>query len=177
MSSSAKSSLSPMRAAWQRLMRQRTNAIALVFLVVLVLLCAIGPALSPYDQTQQDLNLKATDPNGKITQLQYDGNGNITRVTDAANAITQYAYDPRNRLTSITDPFNVVEQWTWDNKGNLATYKERRNKTTTFSYDALDRLSGTIYADAPWPCEQLSGPGSFFWRRQMAPGRTRLPRR
>jgi RHS repeat-associated protein len=91
---------------------------------------------------------RATDPNGKITQLQYDGNGNITRVTDAANAITQYAYDPRNRLTSITDPFNVVEQWTWDNKGNLAIYKDRRNKTTTYSYDALDRLSGTIYADA-----------------------------
>jgi YD repeat-containing protein len=33
-------------------------------------------------------------------------------------------------------------------KGNLATYKDRRNKTTTFSYDALDRLSGSIYADA-----------------------------
>jgi oligopeptide transport system permease protein len=62
MSNSADTSLSPMRAAWRRLMRQRTNAIALGFLVVLVMLCAIGPALSPYDQAQQDLDLKATDP-------------------------------------------------------------------------------------------------------------------
>lgn len=55
-------SISPMRAAWQRLVRHRLNAWALGFLVVLVLLCGIGPVVSPYDQSQQDLELKATDP-------------------------------------------------------------------------------------------------------------------
>jgi RHS repeat-associated protein len=120
---------------------------------------------------------KATDPNGKITQLQYDGNGNITRVTDAANAITQYAYDPRNRLTSITDPFNVVEQWTWDNKGNLATYKDRRNKTTTFSYDALDRLSGTIYADATSTTFGYSYPAGGLAEMTMTEGTKVITRR
>ncbi len=54
--------ISPMRAAWQRLMRQRTNALALGLLIVLVLLCFLGPTFSPYDQSQQDLELKATDP-------------------------------------------------------------------------------------------------------------------
>jgi RHS repeat-associated protein len=120
---------------------------------------------------------KATDPNGKITQLQYDGNGNITKVTDAANAITQYAYDPRNRLTSITDPFNVVEQWTWDNKGNLATYKDRRNKTTTFSYDALDRLSGTIYADATSTTFGYSYPAGGLAEMTMTEGTNTITRR
>ncbi len=62
MSSGTKQSLSPMRAAWQRLMRQRMNACALGFLAALVLLCGIGPKLSPYDQSQQDLELKATNP-------------------------------------------------------------------------------------------------------------------
>ncbi len=62
MSSNTGLSLSPMRAAWQRLMRQRMNAWALWFLVVLVLLCGAGPELSPYDQSQQDLELKATNP-------------------------------------------------------------------------------------------------------------------
>jgi oligopeptide transport system permease protein len=61
MSSTTGPSLSPMRAAWQRLMRQRMNAWALWFLVVLVLLCGVGPKLSPYDQSQQDLELKATN--------------------------------------------------------------------------------------------------------------------
>ncbi|OYW76659.1 MAG: peptide ABC transporter permease [Verrucomicrobia bacterium 12-59-8] len=62
MSSTTQPSLSPMRAAWRRLMRQRMNAWALWFLVVLVLLCGIGPELVPYDQSQQDLELKATNP-------------------------------------------------------------------------------------------------------------------
>lgn len=51
-----------MRAAWRRLMRHRINAWALGFLIVLVILCAVGPSLSPYDQAQQDLELKASNP-------------------------------------------------------------------------------------------------------------------
>jgi oligopeptide transport system permease protein len=43
-------------------MHHRLNAWALWFLVALVLLCLIGPELSPYDQAQQNLDLKATDP-------------------------------------------------------------------------------------------------------------------
>jgi oligopeptide transport system permease protein len=62
MSTQSSQSLSPIRAAWQRLMRQRMNAWALWFLVALVLLCGIGPKLSPYDQSQQNLELKATTP-------------------------------------------------------------------------------------------------------------------
>lgn len=43
-------------------MRQRVNAWALGLLIVLGLLCVLGPMISPYDQSQQDLDLKATDP-------------------------------------------------------------------------------------------------------------------
>lgn len=62
MSQPAQPSLSPMQAAWKRLMRNRLNAWALGFLVALMLLCAFGPMLSPYQQDRQDLELKATDP-------------------------------------------------------------------------------------------------------------------
>lgn len=59
--SSGTSHASPMKAAWQRLMRHRINAWALGFLIILVAGCLLGPKLSPYDQSQQDLELKATD--------------------------------------------------------------------------------------------------------------------
>ncbi|MBL9177624.1 MAG: ABC transporter permease [Verrucomicrobiaceae bacterium] len=62
MSTTAAESLSPSQAAWRRLMRHRLNAWALWFLVALILLCVFGPALSPYDQAQQNLELKASDP-------------------------------------------------------------------------------------------------------------------
>lgn len=51
-----------MRAAWRRLMRNRLNAWALGFLAVLVLMCGVGPEISPYDQSLQNLELKATNP-------------------------------------------------------------------------------------------------------------------
>lgn len=62
MSSGTSQGHSPMQAAWCRLMRNRMNKWALGFLVLLVFLCGIGPVLSPYDQSQQDLELKATNP-------------------------------------------------------------------------------------------------------------------
>ena len=62
MSSGMNQSLTPMHAAWRRLVRQRMNSWALGFLLVLVVLCGIGPELSPYDQSQQNLELKATNP-------------------------------------------------------------------------------------------------------------------
>ncbi|WP_395737232.1 ABC transporter permease [Prosthecobacter sp.] len=61
MSSTPGQGQSPMRAAWRRLMRNRINAFALGFLIALFLLCFIGPEFSPYDQSQQNLNLKAAD--------------------------------------------------------------------------------------------------------------------
>ncbi len=60
MSSPHSAGISPMRAAWRRLMRNRINAAALGFLVLLVVLCFFGPMLSPYGQADQDLELKAT---------------------------------------------------------------------------------------------------------------------
>ncbi|HEY1049423.1 MAG TPA: ABC transporter permease [Prosthecobacter sp.] len=63
MSQSARQpSLSPMRAVWRRLMRCRTNKLALGFLVLLVVLCVFGPLFSPYTQDAQDLQLKAAGP-------------------------------------------------------------------------------------------------------------------
>ena len=79
------SGVSPTMAAWRRLMRQRLNAWALGFLVLLVLLCVFGPLASPYGQADQDLNLKAagassshwlgTDPLGRdmLTRILYGG--------------------------------------------------------------------------------------------------------
>ncbi len=66
-------------------MRNRMNALALSFLIALFLLCFIGPELSPYDQSHQDLELKAadfsishwlgTDPLGRdmLTRILYGG--------------------------------------------------------------------------------------------------------
>jgi len=61
MSQNASQSLSPMQAAWRRFCRHRLNVAAFWFLIALVVLCVLGPFLSPYAQDAQNLELKAVD--------------------------------------------------------------------------------------------------------------------
>jgi len=61
MSQNASKSLSPMQAAWRRFCRHRLNVIAFWFLIALIVLCVLGPFLSPYAQDAQNLELKAVD--------------------------------------------------------------------------------------------------------------------
>lgn len=61
MSQRASTSLSPMQAAWRRFCRHRLNVAALGFLILLLVLCLVGPLLSPYAQDAQNLELKAAN--------------------------------------------------------------------------------------------------------------------
>lgn len=61
MSQPASASLSPAQAAWRRFCRHRLNVAALGFLIVLLVLCLLGPLFSPYAQDAQDLELKAVN--------------------------------------------------------------------------------------------------------------------
>ena len=53
---------SPWQAAWRRLTSRRSTVAAMLFLVVLVLLCVAGPWFSSYTQSAQDLDRGATLP-------------------------------------------------------------------------------------------------------------------
>ena len=55
-------SAGPWQAAWQRLSRERSAMAALWGLVAIVILCLVGPLLSPYDQSAQDLNVVTQAP-------------------------------------------------------------------------------------------------------------------
>jgi oligopeptide transport system permease protein len=50
-----------MQAAWRRFCRHHINLAALGFLILLIVLCVLGPLFSPYAQDAQDLELKAVN--------------------------------------------------------------------------------------------------------------------
>jgi RHS repeat-associated protein len=116
---------------------------------------------------------KITDPRGKVTTFTYDALDRPTQqVQPVANATstaptTGMAYDGLNQLKSVTDPRNLITTYTntglgdqtllvspdtgtgvltYDAAGNVLTRKDARNKTTTFTYDALNRLTKASYA-------------------------------
>lgn len=53
---------SPWHRAWQRLTGNRGTVAAMLFMVVLVTACVLGPLVSPYKQSDQDLELMASAP-------------------------------------------------------------------------------------------------------------------
>jgi RHS repeat-associated protein len=113
-----------------------------------------------YDDAARLLNVKQKpDPVGQpsfvytTTVTVRDGNGNATQVTQdqqgaggANTIVTDYGYDEINRLSSTTThpsvalP-NLVTSYKLDHNGNVLERTAGDGVKTTYTYDALSRLS------------------------------------
>lgn len=108
-----------------------------------------------------------TDRRGNVTNLVYDPRGNVTQSTNALGGVTTYVYgDPANpdKETSVTDArsnttsyehdalgnitrvlrpiFNFEEYVaTWSPAGDLLTERAFDGQLSTFTHDALRRLT------------------------------------
>jgi YD repeat-containing protein len=72
-----------------------------------------------------------TDPRDEVTTYTYDTEANLTSVTSPLGDLTSMGYDAAGRMTSLVDP-----------RGN-ASGANPADFTTTFTYDAADRLETT----------------------------------
>jgi RHS repeat-associated protein len=111
---------------------------------------------------------------GTVTSYAHDNAGEQTSVTDGAGDQTQYTYDAAGRLTTTKSPDgtyttttydeagNPVGQAdypapnptpgpairsasaTFDNNGNQLTATDYNKHTTSFTYDAMNRLTGEV---------------------------------
>lgn len=98
-----------------------------------------------------------------VTEYDHDAGGNLTRITRASadtqnERVTDYAYDGRGLLRtetqypawpSTTGP--LVTARTYDSNGNPLSATDPLGQTTTFTHDALNRLTGIDYSDAGTP--------------------------
>jgi RHS repeat-associated protein len=96
-----------------------------------------------YD-TNLNLPISKTAPNGNITSYTYDNNGNTLSVTKPGGAVTRYTYDSAGNMTSITDPLGKTTTYTYNNLGQVLTATDANNHTTTNSYDTNGNLLQTI---------------------------------
>lgn len=116
---------------------------------------------------------KVTDPLGRVTDLSYDSLGRPTQQTfpapqaSATRPVVQYNYDGRDQLSTVTDPRKLVTAYTtdglgnqsgldspdtgrnastYDMAGNLLASTDARGKASTYSYDAINRITRIDYA-------------------------------
>lgn len=90
-------------------------------------------------------NAAGADPASFRSTITYDKYGAPLEAANAANHKTQIEYDPDGHVTKVTDPSGDVSRNTWTAAGQLATAitgaDTAAERTTTFSYDADGRLA------------------------------------
>jgi hypothetical protein len=86
-----------------------------------------------------------------LTSYSYDVLDDLTQTTQQVGAsgsiqTRTFAYDGLKRLTDTTNPENGDVHYTYDNNSNLLTKRVMpRAITTTFTYDALNRVRNKTY--------------------------------
>jgi len=91
-----------------------------------------------YNEADQLTSEKA--PSGAETAIEYDADGDPTRLTDPLGGETTSTYDSMDRLESETDPLEHTSEWNYDKAGQLTEAVDRRGKISQFGYDGLGRV-------------------------------------
>jgi RHS repeat-associated protein len=84
-----------------------------------------------------------------ITASLLDNNGNVLSVTDPNGNVTENEYDGLNRLVKTTtwpsEGVSIVNTFTYDEANNRISVTDGELHTTKFEYDGLNRLTKTIF--------------------------------
>src|SRR5215831_1441063 len=104
---------------------------------------AAGSALAQtwsYERQADGLLSASVDPLGRRTEYTYDSQGNKTRVTylaGSASALSEAMSwtSDFNQLVSYTDPLNHQSTYTYDALGRLTALKDPLNHVTQFDYN------------------------------------------
>ncbi|WP_162907581.1 RHS repeat-associated core domain-containing protein [Allorhizocola rhizosphaerae] len=81
------------------------------------------------------------------TRLEWDRDGNLTRITDARGNVRTYTYDWAGRKLTATDPDSGTTTNTYDAAGNLLSTVDGRGQRISHVYDGLNRRVATWAGD------------------------------
>jgi len=105
-----------------------------------------------------DRLISRTDNKGNTTQYAYNSLNNRTRIDDPLGRIVCLEYDGMSRLSRVirdmngngadaSDPADIILSQSWDDSSRLVGQTDDNGNTTTYSYDALNRLVFLTQAD------------------------------
>ena len=106
-----------------------------------------------------------TIAHGFKTSYGYDTLSNLTTVNQGVQT-RSFSYSSLSRLLSATNPESGTINYGYDPNGNLTTKTDARNITTSYVYDALNRVTGREYSD--------STPDVEYTYKTTAPGHGNL---
>ena len=84
---------------------------------------------------------KLTDPAGQVTTLTYDEHFNLTSLTNALGQKTTYAYDNRDNLIGETTPLGRATAYTVDQQGQVTRITQPDGGRYSMAYDTHGNLT------------------------------------
>ncbi len=105
---------------------------------------------SRVDEPNSSNQLGAINSPNQDTSYVYDTLDNLIQVNQGAQQ-RNFQYDSLSRLKSATNPESGITSYEYDNNGNLISKADARNLTTTYIYDALNRVTARNYNDGVTP--------------------------
>ncbi len=92
--------------------------------------------ITKYTRDADNNSTKIEYPNSRVTDMTYDGKGNLLTVKENYNsALTTFTYESVfNQVKTITDPLLNLTTFEYDVKGNLAQIKDDNNTVTEMAY-------------------------------------------
>lgn len=88
--------------------------------------------------------LETVTEGSKVITRTYDERGRLKTFTDGAGNLFQYQYDGNGNLTRITYPGGKQVNYTYNSRNLLETVTDWASRTTTYQYDRLGRQTGII---------------------------------
>lgn len=83
-----------------------------------------------------------TDPNGRIANFAYDGNGKLATITDPNGNVYTLVYSGA-QLTAVNNPDSTHWDYTYGANGLLATKSDPASNVITYNYNTDNRLDQT----------------------------------
>jgi RHS repeat-associated protein len=98
--------------------------------------------------------LSAADAGNNKASVTRNGDGTVATSKTPSGAVTSYWYNTVGQQTSMTPPTGTSlagRAYSYDGFGRLATLTDGRAITTTYGYDAGDRITAVTYSDSTHP--------------------------
>jgi len=93
------------------------------------------------DWNGQGLTNVAVDPLGNVAVHDRDSNGLATIAVDRLNRITQYGYDAEGNVGTVTYADLNTDKYTYNSFSEVVKHTDANGKTTTYTYDAHGNLT------------------------------------
>jgi RHS repeat-associated protein len=103
--------------------------------------------LNRLSETVENYSTTNSTTSNAATVYQVDTLDRVAVVSDPTLLNTQYTFDGLNNRTKVQSPDTGISTDTFDAAGDRLTHTDARGIVSTSSYDLINRLSGTTYAD------------------------------